>query len=201
MENVKPFNCEEEEFFFLKEYGFDDDLINGNPENINVQSNANTYRTSVENAKDFSEIWEIVKKTVEDSLGKHRIGLSLYLDNLPFQLGAYHPLGTNNIVLNRTLIHHVEATVKSKSLVNAFIYSLLLHEYLHALGYRSETEVRTLIYGISRECFGEDYIITKLAKESPWMLLKNTPLKRDFPSKHDIEIVKDFEKSNQGYIV
>jgi len=96
----------------------------------------------------------------------------LFLDNLPLQLGAYHPLGTNNIVLNRNLVEIIEATTKSKRLVNAFVYSLLLHEYLHALGHVPEGEVRSLVYRISKECFGEEHIVTKLAETSPWALLK-----------------------------
>jgi len=127
--------------------------------------------------------------------------MMLFLDNLPIQLGAYHQLGTNNIVLNRNLVEIVEATTKSKQLVNAFVYSILLHEYLHALGHVPEGEVRSLVYRISKECFGEEYIVTKLAETSPWALLKDVPLKDIGVPKHFIEIVKDFEKPDQKYII
>ena len=125
----------------------------------------------------------------------------LFLDNLPLQLGAYHPLGTNNIVLNRNLVEIIEATTKSKRLVNAFVYSLLLHEYLHALGHVPEGEVRSLVYRISKECFGEEHIVTKLAETSPWALLKDFPLQGIKVHRHAIEIVKDFEKPYQKYII
>ena len=49
----------------------------------------------------------------------------LFLDDLPLQLGAYYPVGTNNIVLNRTLVDAVEAANKSKQATNALIYNLL----------------------------------------------------------------------------
>jgi hypothetical protein len=127
--------------------------------------------------------------------------MMLFLDDLPLQLGAYHPLGTNNIVLNRALVQIVEAATKSKKLVNAFVYSLLVHEYLHALGYVPESEVRTLVYRISKECFGEDHMVTKLAEKSPWVILKGIPISQLEAPKRIIEIVKDFEKSNQQYIV
>jgi hypothetical protein len=93
------------------------------------------YRSRMESAQGFNEIWELVRETVKDSLGEHRVGMMLFLDDLPLQLGAYHPLGTNNIVLNRTLVQIVEAATQTKQLVNAFVYSLLVHEYLHALGH------------------------------------------------------------------
>jgi hypothetical protein len=127
--------------------------------------------------------------------------MMLFLDDLPLQLGAYHPLGTNNIVLNRALVQIAEAATKSKQLVNAFVYSLLIHEYLHALGYVSESEVRSLVYRISKECFGENHVVTKLAEKSPWALLRGVPLNQIEAPKRVMEIVKDFEKSNQQYIV
>jgi hypothetical protein len=110
-------------------------------------------------------------------------------------------LGTNNIVLNRALVQIAEAATKSKQLVNAFVYSLLIHEYLHALGHVSESEVRSLVYRISKEYLGEDHIVTKLAEKSPWALLRGVPLNRIEAPKRVMEIVKDFEKSNQQYIV
>jgi len=127
--------------------------------------------------------------------------MMLFLDSLPLYLGAYHPLGTNNIVLNRNLVEIVEATTKSRRLVNAFVYSLLLHEYLHALGHVSEGEVRSLVYRVSRECFGEEHMVTTLAEAGPWSLLKNFPLKRMGVPGHALEIVKDFEKPDREYII
>jgi len=159
------------------------------------------YRSRMERAQGFSEVWEIVKDTVKDSLEEHRVGMMLFLDDLPLQLGAYHPLGTNNIVLNRTLVQIVEAATQSKRLVNAFVYSLLVHEYLHALGHIPEGEVRPLVYQVSKDCFGEDHVVTRLAEKSPWALLRGVPLSRIEAPKRVIEIVKDFEKTNQRYIV
>jgi hypothetical protein len=126
--------------------------------------------------------------------------MMLFLDDLPIQLGAYHPLGTNNIVLNRRLVQIVEVSIKSKRAVNALVYNLLLHEYLHSLGKYSEMEVRPLVYEIARKCFGEDYVVTVIAKQSPWALLKGIPLEAVNVPKRVMEIVKDFEKTDK-YIV
>ena len=159
------------------------------------------YRSRLEKAQGFGEIWEIVKDTVKSSLDEHRGGMMLFLDDLPLRLGAYHPLGTNNMVLNRALVQIVEATTKSRRLVNAFVYVLLLHEYLHALGRPSEAQVRPLVYQISRESFGEDHIVTRLAEAGPWSLLKDIPLDVIDVPKRVMEIVKDFEKTTKKYIV
>lgn len=167
----------------------------------NNKSTVEKYRTRLDNAEGYGEVWDIVKDSVKDTLGEHRVGMMLFLDNMPLQLGAYHPLGTNNIVLNRTLVQLAEATTKSKKLVNAFVYSLLVHEYLHAVGHVPEAEVRTLVYKVSKECFGEDHVATKLAEKSPWALLRGLPLGEIAAPRRVIEIVKDFETSNQRYIV
>jgi hypothetical protein len=159
------------------------------------------FRSELSKAEGYGEVWRIVKETVKYSLGKHRVGMMLFLDNLPLHLGAYHPVGTNNIVLNRRLVEMVEATTKSKQHVNAFTYGLLVHEYLHALGHMSEGEVRRLVYRISRECFGENHIATELAEKSPWALLNGVPVDGLAAPKRYMEIVKDFDKPNQNYII
>ncbi len=159
------------------------------------------YRLRLDEAQGFREVWELVKDTVKTALEEHRVGMMLFLDDLPIQLGAYHPVGTNNIVLNRTLVQVVEAATKSQQLVNAFVYILLLHEYLHALGYVRETEARELVYRVSKRSFGEDHVVSRLASTSPWALLRGVPLSLIDAPKRVMEIVKDFEKSNQKYIV
>ncbi len=164
-------------------------------------SKRDSYRLRIDEAEGFSGIWEIVKETVKVSLGEHRLGMLLFLDDLPLHLGAYHQLGTNNIVLNRRLVKIVETVTKSKKLVNAFVYSILTHEYLHALGHVSEAEVRSLVCDISQQCFGEDHIATILAQKTPWSIFKGLPL-NDIPvSKQSMELVKDLEKPNQPYII
>jgi hypothetical protein len=158
------------------------------------------FRSRLENATKYGEVWEVVKDTVEFSLHKHRRGMMLFLDDLPIRLGAYHPLGTNNIVLNRALVQIVEASIKSKRVVNALIYNLLLHEYLHVLGQFHEIKVRRLVYEIAEKCFGENHVATLIAKKSPWVLLKGIPLEAVNAPKRVMEIVKDFEKTDK-YIV
>ncbi len=164
-------------------------------------SDVKSYRSRIEEAEGFSGVWELVKETVKATLGEHRLGMLLFLDDLPLHLGAYHQVGTNNIVLNRSLLNIVETVTKSRKLVNAFVYSILTHEYLHALGHISEAEVHSLVYDVSKRCFGEDHIVTTLAEKTPWMLLKGIPLRGIAVSKQDMELIKDLEKPNQIYII
>src|SRR4030042_1971053 len=153
--------------------------------------------TRLDKASSYGEVWEIVKDPVTSSLHRKRSGMMLFLDDLPIQLGAYHPIGTNNIVLNRALVQVVEATIESKRVVNALIYNLLLHEYLHALGEYSELEVRRTVYEVAEKTFGKNHISTQIAEKSPWTLLKDIPLEAINAPKRVMEIVRNFEKTDR----
>ncbi len=169
--------------------------------NTNEHKEVGQYSAKLETADGYGKVWNIVKETVQDFLGKSRIGMMLFLEDLPLSLGAYHPVGTNNIVLNKSLVELVESTIKSKTQVNAFIYTLLVHEYLHALGYLSEDDVRHLVLKISRASFGEKHIATALAQHGPWTILNGVPIIGLPTLKRTVEIVKDFERPNRDYIV
>jgi hypothetical protein len=158
------------------------------------------FSSSLDKAEDYAAVWKIVKETVEFAVGQRRDSMMLFLDDLPLQLGAYYPVGTNNIVLNRSLVEIVEATMKEKPTVNALIYNLLLHEYLHALGDLTETGVRRQVVEVAKKCFGEEHIATVVACKSPWVLLKDIPLGPYNAPKRVMEIVRDFEKTGK-YIV
>jgi hypothetical protein len=159
------------------------------------------YSSQLERAEGYGEIWKIVKETVKTVLGKSRVSMMLFLDDLPLSIGAYHSVGTNNIVLNKALTEIAAETAKSRLEVNSFTYSLLTHEYLHALGYLSEDEVRHLVFRVSRTCFGEDHVATRLARTGPWALLSGVRIEGLAPPKSPIEVVKDFECPNKDYIV
>lgn len=161
---------------------------------------ATHFSYALDKAKDYGEVWKIVKETVQVALSKRGGSMMLFLDDLPLQLGAYYPVGTNNIVLNRALVEIVEASISDKPTVNALIYNLLLHEYLHALGEMSETGVRQQVVEVAKKGFGEQHIATVVARKSPWVLLKDIPLGPFNAPKRVMEIVRDFEKTGK-YIV
>lgn len=141
-----------------------------------------------------------MKDSVKDVLQQYRVGMMLFLDDLHLQVGAYHQVGTNNIVMNRVLLEVVESTIHDPLRVNAFIYHILLHEYLHAVGYINEREVKSLVRQVSNACFGTQHVVTQLANAGPWSILQNIPLRPFQVPKRMIEIVKDFDSSNQNYI-
>jgi len=151
-----------------------------------------------ENCKNIGDVYELVKETVERVIGSRRAGLTLYLADLPMNIGGLHQIGSNSIVMNRTLLKAIESMAKSKNDVNSFTYFILLHEYLHALGYAEEERVRELTYYITASSFGKDHFTTKLSKMGFANILKqisNVPREEG-----KIEIVKDFDRSSMSYI-
>jgi hypothetical protein len=173
---------------------------------VNQPDASECFRQKLDNAKTYAEVWKIVRSTVEYSMCKRRGNMMLFLDDLPLQLGAYYPVGTNNIVLNRALVDVVETKIASKATINALVYNLLLHEYLHALGEMSEAAVRQQVVEVAKKSFGDTHQATLLARKSPWILLKDLPLgtlaaaSAASRGKGNMEIVKDFE-STERYIV
>jgi len=150
----------------------------------------------LERAKGYSGIFALVKKSVKKSLGEHRVGLMLYLGNLPLRVGAFHPLGTNDIVVNRRLLDVAESEIEQK----AYIFSILLHEYLHSLGYADERQVRGLTYKVCVENFGKEHPVVEAAVTGPWVNLNPEDLE-DMAGDMDLELVRDFEHIDMGYII
>src|SRR5205807_5093981 len=87
---------------------------------------------------DFSDVFVLVKRSVKSSLGRRRVGLMLGLADLPDYIGAFHQMGSNFIVMNRSLLDQVTKLAKDRRYLNAYVFYTLLHEYLHTLGYVDE---------------------------------------------------------------
>lgn len=154
---------------------------------------------ALERCKDFGDVFEVVKRVVKENLGQGRVGLMLYLGNLPLRVGAFHQVGSNGIVMNRRILNLVMASAKSTTELNSFIFSILLHEYLHSLGYMDERQVRRLVYEISEKSLGADHPATKMAVSGPMSMFPIQEIQNN-EDLGDFELVRDFERSKQTYI-
>lgn len=150
--------------------------------------------------RNFGDVFEVVKKTVEHSLGQRRSGLMLYLAELPEHVGAYHAVGTNGIVMNRTALDAVTRSARTLREINSYVYSILLHEYLHSLGYVDEAQARRLVFQISRENLGEDHPATEIAHRGPAAMFPGLGEPTLKGRSENVEIVTDFERSTDSYI-
>lgn len=148
----------------------------------------------------FDAIFRLVKKAVERTLKRHRAGLTLVLNQLPNAVGAYHEVGSNFIVVNRTILDAVAALGKKREELNAFVFSILLHEYLHSLGYLDEGEVRRLVYYVIEENLGKDHIATRMASLGIMEMYPELRQLGEGVFGQEPEIVNNFDTSSMPYI-
>jgi hypothetical protein len=124
---------------------------------INI-SDADVKRTLV-------QTFEEVKMAALTSEGRSRAGLMLGLQEIGTSLqgfiGAYYPISSNIIVVNKTPLRRITET--NPSLLKPYGFHVLLHEYIHSLGFLNETITRKKTYEISKQYFGETHVATQLA--------------------------------------
>ena len=154
----------------------------------------------LERCRDFGDVFSVVKKAVRMVLGLGRVGLMLYIGDLPPKIFAYHVLGTNGIVINRKLLRAVSRSTLSDIEFNSTLFLILLHEYLHSLGYVDEQRVKGLVYRISKACFGEEHPVTEKALLGPEYGLHLHGYFGDNYNSEGFVLVKNFEKTDKSYI-
>ncbi len=118
----------------------------------------------LDEAQSFKDIFGLVQRAVERTLRESRAGLNLGVMELGNEkdkfLGAFYPAGSNIIVLNNTPIRRILET--NEELFKPYVFHVLLHEYLHSLGYLDEGTVRSLTYRICAEMLGEGHVATRM---------------------------------------
>ena len=159
-----------------------------------------TLTESLDACEDFGDVFQLVKKSAERSLGQRRAGLMLYLARLPKHIGAFHTVGTNGIVMNRNTLDVITHGARSLREINSYVYSILLHEYLHALGYIEERDVRKLVYDVSFETFGPDHPATQIASKGPGAIFPDIVLNELPTDTPDVEVIPDIERNSHKYI-
>jgi len=159
------------------------------------------FAKMLDGCSDFECIFKVVKSAVKRTTGRGRVGLILGLSDLPNYIGAFHQLGSNFIIMNKNLLDRVLAS-RNKGLINAYVFHILLHEYLHSLGHVNEQETQIITYAITEEALGPEHPATKIARYGIAAVFSNIPRLeyRSYESgKKGIEIVKDFETDNLNY--
>jgi len=157
----------------------------------------------LENAESLSDIFEVVKTAVVQSLGRSRAGLMLGLADLGNHpqgwLGAFYPVGSNVIVMNKIPLQRIKET--NPELYKPYAFHVLLHEYLHSLGNIDENVVRKKVFDITKEVFGEEHLTTQLAKDTscffPNLVYPDVLWE---PEDIQIELVRGFDRGNVCYI-
>ena len=145
--------------------------------------------------------FELVKEAVRKVKGRSRAGLMLGLQELGSNLngfiGAYYQVASNIIVVNSTPIRRIIET--KPALLKPYGFHVLMHEYIHSLGYLDESTTESLTYQITKEYLGEDNIATKLSADIKQFFpnlvypVQGWVPQKGFPK---IRVVKGFDWSN-----
>jgi len=114
------------------------------------------------------DVFELVKEVVRLREGVSRPGLVLGLQELGMSwkgfIGGYYPITSNTIVVNKTLLRCIAEL--NVALLEPYAFHVILHEYLHSLGYFDEEVIRRKTYEISRNLFGEKHLVTQLSVDT-----------------------------------
>lgn len=157
-------------------------------------------RRALSSAEGFDTIFEMVKAATEKKLGMHRAGLTLVLGDIPNEVGAYHEMGSNAIVMNRNILRIVEKLSKTRSRRNSYVFMILLHEYLHSLGYTSDRQVRTLGKEITDEFLGSKHVAAEMAVRPLDQFFPDLTKLSGFRDKGEYQTVRRFDSSSTPYI-
>ena len=162
--------------------------------------NALDNRRALSSAEGFDSIFEMVKVATEKTLGMHRAGLTLVLGDIPNNVGAYHELGSNAIVMNRNLLRIVEKLSATRAQRNSYVFMILLHEYLHSLGYTSDGEVRRLGKQIADQYLGRRHLASEMAVHPLDQFFPDLGKFAAFRDKGEYQTVRKFDSSSTSYI-
>ena len=154
----------------------------------------------------LADIFELVKDAVRKIYNIGRAGLSRGLAELGLErgyfIGAFHPVGSNIIIMNKTPFRMIEKI--NPELIKPYAFHILLHEYIHTLGNLDEDSTRRMTYQIVSIIFGPDHPATLMSKDLsrffPNLNLIHLPTGWQPPKDMQIEMVPDFDKSNINYI-
>ena len=162
------------------------------------------YKKSLKKANNFSDIFLLVKKIVQDYLGKDQAGLLVGLSDLGTYgqsfLGAFYSLDANTIIINKRPLNRIKQT--QPNLYNPYVFHVLLHEYIHSLEVFDECQVRMLVYEITKKYFGENHLATQLALDLE-KFIPNLTLGMEFEAPEDIniEFISGIDRDNTDYIM
>jgi hypothetical protein len=161
------------------------------------------FKNELEKARDLPEIFEVVKAVVAKLLGRSRGGLMLGLANLGNHpnafLGGFFTVGSNVIVMNKIPLQKIKET--RPDLYKPYAFSILLHEYLHSLGYLDEIQVRNMVCSLTKEALGEKHAASDMAGNAgrfmKYLVYQQLAWQ---PENSNLQLVENFDSSSVSYI-
>jgi hypothetical protein len=161
------------------------------------------FKTRLDEAKTLADIFEVVKAIVLKSMKKSRGGLMLGMADLGNHprgfLGGFFTVGSNVIVLNKNPLQRITET--RPELYKPYAFHVLLHEYIHSLGFLDERMVNSKVYEITKDALGEEHLATQIAASTESFMKHLVYPDSAWKADDDrMELEKDFDRSSVSYI-
>lgn len=161
------------------------------------------FPRKLDQARTLSDLFEIVKRAVETVLGRTRAGLMLALADLGNHpqgfLGAFYPVASNVIVMNKVPLLRIQET--NPDLYKPYAFYVLLHEFLHSVGFVDERVCREQAHRVLETLFGADHLVTQvsgdMARFFPNLVFPDAAWQ---PSELHLEFVPGFDRGSATYI-
>lgn len=161
------------------------------------------YLEKIEQAKNIQELFSTARDLVQEHLGVDQAGLMLGLSDLGINeqgfIGAFYAPHANMIVVNKRPLQRI--LQKKPQWYNSYLFHVLLHEYIHAIGIYDEQETRNLVYLISKHHFGDEHLLCHLAKDLGVIRKYVHSQDREMePMDTSIEFLHGVDRRNTNYI-
>ena len=154
------------------------------------------------------DLFEKVKRDVFKTLNRSRAGLSLGfvemgISNAGFIGGMFFSGGTM-ILMNSTALRVLisEGSLNDETIIN-YVYHILLHEYIHSLGFLNERECRQITHHVTKEIFKDPHHPARLLAENGigyyFPKLIYAPGNYRLGPNMRIERIRNFDKGSQTY--
>lgn len=193
----------------IKSFSYDDlrlpsGIIQSGSLSLAVSPQVNQLMNEVidqlEGTINYNTIFSLVRKVVKKATGHERVGIGLALADLPSQLGAFWQVGGNFIIMNEVLLRALKAAKRPEREVNSFIFVILMHEYIHSIGYFEEIQARDLTSSICASLFNQDHPAFAIATTDPWQVypfLMNIQTRGN----SEMKVVHNFDTDSTSYII
>ncbi len=160
------------------------------------------YAKQLDQARSLADIFELVKRAVSAVTGRTRAGLMLALADLGNHpqgfLGAFYPVATNVIVMNKVPLLRIQDT--NPELYKPYAFYVLLHEYLHSIGFVDELVCRDRARAISETLFGPGHLVTRISQDFnqffPNLVFPDAAWQ---PAELHLEFVPNFDRGSASY--
>ena len=160
------------------------------------------YAKQLDQARTLADLFEVVKRAVSAVLGRNRAGLMLALADLGNHpqgfLGAFYPVATNVIVMNKVPLLRIQET--NPELYKPYAFYVLLHEYLHSVGFVDEIVCRDRARAIAETLFGQEHLVTRISQDFsqffPNLVFPDAAWQ---PQELRLEFVPGFDRGSASY--